>query len=248
MPRSARRESGSGIYHVTVRGAGRRRIFEDDGDRRRFVEGLGTLVEKDRIALLAWCLMDNHVHVLAKAAVSNMTRGFHRLATSYACYFNGRHGHVGPVFQGRFDSAPVETDEHLLAAARYIHRNPLVLGIEQLDEYPWSSYAQYCGEPGVCDDSIVLDRAGGREAFVELCGRSGANEQMVSLPIKRMRLSEADAERVLASYLGSDPSDRLATLDKAERDRTLRTMKTLGLSVRQIERLTGVGRGIVTRA
>ena len=128
MTHAARRESGSGVHHVTMRGAGRRRIFEDDRDRRYFVEGLRELVEKDRVELLAWCLMDNHVHMLAKADLLHLSKGLHRLATSYALFFNGRHGHVGPVFQDRFGSLPVETDEHLLMAMRYIHLNPLDLG------------------------------------------------------------------------------------------------------------------------
>lgn len=106
MPRQARRESNSGIYHVTARGAGRRRLFEDDKDRLRFVERLHTLPEKDGVRLLAWCLMDNHAHLLAQASVASLSYGLHRLATSYAHYFNGRHGHVGPVFQAAVSTAP----------------------------------------------------------------------------------------------------------------------------------------------
>ena len=81
MPRQARQESNSEIYHVTMRGAGRRRLFEDDKDRLRFIEKLRALPEKDDVSLLAWCLMDNHVHLLARAPAPNLSRGGHRLAT-----------------------------------------------------------------------------------------------------------------------------------------------------------------------
>lgn len=248
MPRQARRESNSGIYHVTARGAGRRRLFEDDKDRLRFVERLRALPEKDDVRLLAWCLMDNHAHLLAQASVASLSNGLHRLATSYAHYFNGRHGHVGPVFQGRFDSAPVETEAHLLAAIRYIHLNPLDTGASHPRDCPWNSYGEYVGKPRICDTSLVLELVGGAESFEGYCDPSQGHDYLVSLKERGPYLSEAEAERVAASHLGADFADRLALLDKSERDRALRKLRALGLSVRQIERLTGVGRNIVARA
>ena len=248
MTHAARRESGSGVHHVTMRGAGRRRIFEDDRDRRYFVEGLRELVEKDRVELLAWCLMDNHVHMLAKADLLHLSKGLHRLATSYALFFNGRHGHVGPVFQDRFGSLPVETDEHLLMAMRYIHLNPLDLGAAFPGDYRWSSYGQYAGKPGLCDTSTVLDLLGGRGSFVEFCDPGHGREDLVSFSAKGPRISDAEAKHLAETCYGADFSDRLVALDKSERDRALRRLKARGLSIRQIERLTGIGRGIIMRA
>ena len=201
MPRQARRESNSGIYHVTAQGAGRRRLFEDDKDRLRFVERLRALPEKDDVRLLAWCL-----------------------------------------------SAPVETEAHLLAAIRYIHLNPLDTGASHPRDCPWSSYGEYVGQPRICDTSLVLELVGGAESFEGYCDPSQGHDYLVSLKERGPYLSEAEAERVAASHLGADFADRLALLDKSERDRALRKLRALGLSVRQIERLTGVGRNIVARA
>lgn len=248
MPRKAREDSKSGIHHVTARGAGRRRIFEDDSDRRRFVKGLEDLVFKDGVVLLAWCLMDNHVHLLAKAEVSNLSAGLHRLITAYALYFNGRHGHVGPVFQDRFDSFPVETDEHLLATMRYTHLNPLDLGAPFPGDYPWSSYGQYVGKPGICDTSTLLGLLGGRGAFVEYCDPSHGRDHLVSLNARGPHLSDAEAVQTATSYYGTSFAERLATCSKSECDRALRKLKASGLSVRQIERMTGIGRNIIARA
>lgn len=248
MPRKAREDSKSDVYHVTARGAGRRVLFEDDADRRRFVEALGDLVRKDGVELLAWCLMDNHVHLLARAEGPTLSAGIHRLATSYALYFNGRHGHVGPVFQDRFDSLPVLTDEHLLMATRYIHLNPLDLGVEYPGDYPWSSYGQYVGKPGICETSTVLGRLGGRGAFVEFSDPDHGRDYLVSFDAYGPRLSSAEAEQAAVSCLGADYADKLALLDKDERDRAIRKLRALGLSVRQIERMTGIGRNIVARA
>lgn len=248
MPRKAREDSKSGIHHVTARGAGHRRIFEDDADRSRFVEGLRNLVAKDGIELLAWCLMENHVHFLAKADMQALSTGLHRLATAYALYFNSRHGHIGPVFQDRFDSFPVETNEHLLMATRYIHLNPLDLGADFPGDYPWSSYGQYVGKPGICDTSTVLDLLGGRGAFVEFNDPNHGRDYLVSLDAYGPRLSSAEAEQAAVSCLGADFVDKLALLDKKERNRAIRRLRAQGLSVRQIERLTGIGRNIIARA
>lgn len=248
MPRKAREDSKSDVYHVTARGAGRRMLFNDDADRRRFVDGLGELVRTDGVELLAWCLMDNHVHLLAKAEVPDLSAGIHRLATSYALYFNGRHGHVGPVFQDRFDSLPVQTDEHLLMATRYIHLNPLDLGARFPGDYRWSSYGQYVGKPGVCETSTVLGLLGGMGAFVEFNDPDHGRDYLVRLDARGPRLSDAEAEQTAVSCFGAHFADRIALLDKAERDRAIRRLKASGLSIRQIERLTGIGRNIVARA
>lgn len=192
--------------------------------------------------------MDNHVHMLAKADLLHLSKGLHRLATSYALFFNGRHGHVGPVFQDRFGSLPVETDEHLLMAMRYIHLNPLDLGAAFPGDYRWSSYGQYAGKPGLCDTSTVLDLLGGRGSFVEFCDPGHGREDLVSFSAKGPRISDAEAKHLAETCYGADFSDRLVALDKSERDRALRRLKALGLSIRQIERLTGIGRGIIMRA
>lgn len=149
---------------------------------------------------------------------------------------------------GRFDSAPVETEAHLLAAIRYIHLNPLDTGASHPRDCPWSSYGEYVGKPRICDTSLVLELVGGAESFEGYCDPSQGHDYLVSLKERGPYLSEAEAERVAASHLGADFADRLALLDKSERDRALRKLRALGLSVRQIERLTGVGRNIVARA
>lgn len=248
MPRSARQEATSGIYHVTTRGAGRRIVFEDDGDKRRFLAGLRCLTENNAITLLAWCLMDNHVHLPVEADIEDLSRGLHRLSTSYACYYNGKHGHVGPVFQNRFASNPVETDEHLLATVRYIHLNPLDRGASSPESYYWSSYREYLRKPQLCNTSIVLDLVGGKDRFIQLCNPANERDYPVEPPGKRSRLSEVEAEQVAISYLGPNFADQLALLNRKERNACIYQLKEAGLSIRQIERLTGIGRNIIARA
>jgi len=79
---------------------------------------LEALLDEEGGTLLAWCLMGNHFHLLATIPFERLNELMHRLQTSYAGYFNRVYGHVGAVFEGRFKSEPVETDEYLMTVVR----------------------------------------------------------------------------------------------------------------------------------
>lgn len=157
MTHIPRQRSSSDIYHVIIRGAGRRILFEDDEDRRFLLGKLAQYKDKHDAIILAWCLMENHVHILLKCELADLTNLMRSLGTSFARYYNGRHGHVGPVFQDRFKSYPVEDDAYLMTLVRYIHMNPQRAGTCSYDAYPWSSYAEYVDRSSICATDFVLD-------------------------------------------------------------------------------------------
>ena len=107
MARQPRQRSQSGFYHVMVRGNGRQVIFSNDTDRRAFLHMLRTCLGDNGIELIAWCLMDNHAHLLVSDRDAELTAMMHALETRYARYFNETTGHVGSVFQGRFKSKAI---------------------------------------------------------------------------------------------------------------------------------------------
>lgn len=118
-----------GFYHVTLRGNGKQIIFEDDADRQRFLMLMSERFADAGLGVLAWCLMDNHIHLLLRddrGALSSAMRG---VASMYARYFNTKTGHRGHVFQGRFQSRAVEDESYLLEAIRYVLNNPAAAGI-----------------------------------------------------------------------------------------------------------------------
>ena len=151
------------------RGARHRPIYLDDRDRRRFLGLLWVLQRDERIEAHAYCLMGNHFHLVLFCPEGNLSQGMHHLGSTYAQRFNRRHGFDGSVFRGRFRSKPIETDQYLLQASRYVHRNPLDLGAGvDLAAYPWSSYGSYLGRrrsPAWLQRSVVLDLAGGEAAY-----------------------------------------------------------------------------------
>lgn len=234
-------------YHVTTRGAGRRAIFDDDNDRTKYTDVLFNLTEQSTGALVAWCLMDNHVHLLFHMEIHALSALMQRLDTTYAQYFNGRHGHIGPVFQARFDSRPINTDEHLISTVAYIHRNPKDLGQGDWRKYRWSSFPDYLTESSRCETDVVVELMGGFEGFVRF---HNDNDSFVEVRLDgyRRRLNDSEARRILVERLGESFSDTLGSLSKKERDSELISLYASGLSCRQIERLTGVGRNTVSRA
>lgn len=130
-----RRRSDSGFYHVMLRGNAKQIIFEDDDDRRRFLALLGSSIQGTSISIVAWCLMDNHVHLVLRDPKDEVSVVLHDLAMSYALHSNRKRHRTGHVFEGRFKSLPIDTDEYLLQVVRYVINNPVAAGISSLDGY-----------------------------------------------------------------------------------------------------------------
>jgi putative transposase len=140
MARWLRIEVPGGLYHVIARGNERRAIFRDDADRRRYVDRVAHYREKFGFQFLAYCLMDNHVHLAIETGKIPLSKIMAGLQSSYTQYFNRRHDRVGHLFQGRYKAFLVEEDPYALALLRYIHENPVKAKVvERPEQYAWSS-------------------------------------------------------------------------------------------------------------
>ncbi len=247
MPKSPRQASSTNTYHVTARGVGKHRIFEEDSDRQRMLDSIVRFKKKYDVTVMAWVFMENHLHILINAELTDLSSFMSSLLTSYSQAFNGRHGHVGHVFQGRYHSEPVENDSYLLEVVRYIHLNPLSSGIDRLEDYRWSSYRQYCGEAGICDTSMVLHQF---QSIEDLKSFHNCNidQEMVYLNGYHPRIDDAQAADIAESMYGPHFSDKIVSMKKGERDRAVQRLYIAGLSGAQITRLLGLGRNIVQKA
>src|SRR6266540_7041284 len=125
MARPLRIEFPGAMYHVIVRGNERKAVFRDDADREDYLRRLARYREKFGFRLLAYCLMNNHVHLAIEAGNDPLSRIMAGLQSSYTQYFNRRHDRSGHLFQGRYKAFLVEKDRYALALVRYIHENPV---------------------------------------------------------------------------------------------------------------------------
>lgn len=250
MPRTARRASESGFYHVMARGASRQLVFEDDADRRAFLALLSKGCGDCGVSLLAYVLMDNHFHLLVEGSLETLSSCMKSVTGTYASQFNGRHGRCGHLFQGRFKSEPIDDDKYLLSVVRYIHKNPEIAGLGAASEWPWSSYREYVGETSLIDPKLVLGMLGGVEGFVEFHALPCVGREPADFDERETggRLSDEEALRVACDLLGGVSPGSLSGLARGERDEALAKLRGAGLGVRQIQRLTGISLGSISKA
>jgi REP element-mobilizing transposase RayT len=126
------------------RGGEHRRIFRAGADFQKFLDLLGEVSEVFHLEVHAYCLMDNHYHLLVRTPEAGLGRAMRHLNGVYTQYFNRRTGRDGPLFRGRYMAKLVGSDSYQLQASRYIHLNPVDAGIVDLPEhYDYSSYRAY---------------------------------------------------------------------------------------------------------
>ena len=250
VPRAARRASESGYYHVMARGVSRQLIFEDDADRRAFLALLSRHCGERDVRLLAYVLMDNHFHLLVDGTLEGVSSCMGQVTGEYASRFNWRHGRCGHLFQNRFKSEPIDDERYLLAVVRYIHRNPEAAGLAPASEWPWSSYREYMGETELIDPETIMEMLGGVDGFVEFHALPLGNERPIECDERpaSKRLSDGEALELAQELLGDLTIESLSGLSRAERDEAIRRLRGAGLGVRQIQRLTGISLGAISRA
>lgn len=146
MARPLRVEFNGALYHVTSRGNARAAIFDDDGDRKAFLEILGKVVSRFNWLCHAYCLMNNHYHLVIETPEANLSKGMRQLNGIYTQVYNRRHRSVGHVFQGRYKAILVQKESHLLDVCRYVVLNPVrAKATQRVEQWNWSSYRATAG-------------------------------------------------------------------------------------------------------
>lgn len=171
MARPLRIEFPGALYHVTTRGNARQDIFLDDEDRQRFLGVLTHVVARFHLLLHAYCLMDNHFHLVVETPDANLSKAMRQLNGVYTQAFNRRHGRVGHLLQGRFKAILVDRDSYLLELCRYVVLNPVrAKTTRKPDSYHWSSYRATAGlipAPAFLAEDWVLSQFGRQRAAAQ---------------------------------------------------------------------------------
>ena len=252
VARISRERSKTGIYHAMLRGINRTTIFEDNEDREYFLDKLNFFKEKNKYSLHGYCLMSNHVHLLLQEVEDEISTSIKRICSSYVLWYNNKYERCGHLFQERFKSEAVESDDYFLTVLRYIHQNPSKAGmIEKVKNSNWSSYNGYIGKYNITDTGLGLslfsdDTEKARELFVN--HHTEANEDKCLDYDDFIRLTDDEARREIVKR-GIRNLNALQHLEKSNRDYILRKLKDInGVSIRQLSRITGISKSVIDRA
>ena len=144
MARPLRVQFAGAWYHVMNRGAGRRTVYSDDVLRDTFLDLLNDVHERYDVEIHAWCLMNNHYHLVCRTPHPNLDRAMRHVDGVYTQRHNRRRRTDGPLFRGRYKSILVDSDAYLAQLTRYVHRNPADAGmVRRPEDWRWSSYRSY---------------------------------------------------------------------------------------------------------
>lgn len=246
MGRQARQLSNSGFYHILLRGINHQHIFEDENDFIYFLKGFHSLKVDLAFEVHAYCLMSNHVHLLLREKqAGDISLIMKRLLTKYAMYFNRKYQRNGALIANRYKSVPVEVDEYFIPLLRYIHQNPLKAGlVDELEAYPFSSYREYLSGGELTDTAFAFELIG-REEWIGLHQVLKEDDFDIS---GKLSINDGEIRRRIMNFTNGREPHEIGSWTKAERDFMLRELKQTGLSIRQIERATGISRGVVAKS
>ena len=245
MPRQARIRSNSGYLHVIVRGIGRQLLFEEDEDYRFYLNRLERYSRETQVGVCSYCLMENHVHLLLHDHEGNVPLLMKKMGVSYSQYFNKKYNRIGHLFQDRYLSEPIEDEAYFLTALRYILNNPRKAGLCATADYPWSSYDGYDDALTFLDSTLMREMLGSFEQYAAFIGTENEDR---CLEYEAVKHDDEWAAKTLKTCLDVPNGLALQGLDRKARNEALNKLKACGLTVRQIERLTGISRNIIQRA
>ncbi len=228
-----------------LRGMDRRIIFTDDMDRYVFLKSIFRAKEKSHFKLFAYCLMDNHVHLLIKEQDEPLELIFKRIGVSYVSYYNKKYDLYGHLFQDRFRSEAVESLAYFLDVLRYICRNPIKAGLcDSLFDYKWFECSRVREISGLIDDIDEYVSMSKSETIDFVKGECLNSHLEDSVPA---RLNDKDAIAILRSATGYDNPHDLCDLDKKQLQSILIICLEEGIAARQFSRITGISRRTIER-
>lgn len=263
MPRQRRQLSETKIYHIMIRGNQRQNIFLDEEDKIKFIEILKKKKAHQEYLLYAYCLMNNHVHLLLQEYQDELSRIMKKINVSYVYYFNRKYQRIGHLFQDRFKSEKIEKENYLLATISYIHNNPVKAVIAQAPaEYQWSSYNQYVNPKEVIFPLIIerekllsffsSNETKAIQAFIEYHARP-RQEHFLEYPQEEIKdlLNEKESKQLIKKYLTQNNLSLENLREKIHKNKKEELIRRLreksNLSIRKISDILGVDFSTVYR-
>ena len=242
MSRLARAYSSSGIYHIVFRGVNQQSMFEEKADYEKLKRTIAIVKEEMKFKVYAYCFMSNHVHlVIHEKQERDISLIMKRILTKYARWYNIKYGRSGALIANRYKSVPVEIDEYFLQLIRYVHQNPVAANmVEELEQYPYSSYREYISRAEIADVDFVFNMIEKRE-FIDFHTQYDEVKFEVSDSNKK---SDDELRLVICRDYKIDNPKEISKMAKDEKHQILGELKK-EFSARQLQRVTGVCREVI---
>ena len=248
MARTTRKKSQTAIYHIMLRGINQQQIFIEDEDYYKFLRVLKDCKEICGFELYAYCLMGNHVHLLIKEGKETIDNILKRVGSRFVYWYNIKYDRKGHLFQDRFRSEPVDDQSYFNTVLVYIHQNPKNGGIcKDLGDYKFSSYNEYINKSYITDTEFVLSYWD-VETFKEYNQLPLKHRCLDISEISAARVTDEQAVKIIKRVTKCENPSEFQKIDEDKKRKYLKTLNSKGISIRQLNRLTGIPKGIIERA
>ncbi len=252
MSKYLREFSNSKIYHIIIKGIDEGTIFYDDEDRNVFLNKLKITKKKFNYLIFAYCLMNNHVHIVLSIENEQLSRGIQSLIIRYASYFNKKYDRKGPFVQNRFNSKKVENQRYFLEVCRYVHRNPEKAGIEETNKYKWSSYHEYIGKEVIIDKKILMYYLNNNiDNFIKYTNKYESRQEINKVAEFEMirKLNDDIVIKIILEKMKFSSVDEIINYFKNEKNyEKIKNLKDIqGSNITQISRIIRVSRYLVKK-
>lgn len=244
--RKARIKSETGLYHVCIRGVNRQDIFFDDYDKRQFLNYLKKYSKKYKVLIHSYSLLNNHVHLEIEDKNDCLSIFMQCLCSIYARYFNFKYDRVGHLFQERFASQIIETNEQFLTVLRYILQNSYKAGISTSFDYKWSSYSAYRKHNPLVITVTALGNFADSSQLYRFLNTKNYDE-CIDISLTRAAREKFYIEKIKRLLKSKTPYFE-AGISKEKLLQKLKILKNNSIPVSVISRITGLSRYIVALA
>ena len=252
MARKARVYSTTGIYHIIIRGIEHQSIFADPSDKDKFLELLAEYVDVCQYQVYGYCLLDNHLHLVIKEGTTKIGNMMKRIGVKYVAWYNGKYNRTGQLFHDRFKSEVVESDDYLFTVLRYIHQEPVRLGIAtEVNRYAYSSYGEYVAKPVLVHSTYCLNLMGNTAAKANIAFKKYMNEpaEEKCLESTREKMIDAELKMLLLRMAGVKTLEELTGIARPKRNEMLHELKSIdSISTCQLSRVSGFSQSVISRA
>lgn len=245
MSRKKRKYVDSEIYHIIIRGNNKQNIFYDDNDKIFLIKRIEKYSKQLDIKIFAYCLMENHVHIMIGNANKNMSKFMLKLNTSYSRTFNRKYDRVGHLFQGRYLSNPIENDSEFKTVIRYIFQNPIKVGFDNFFKYKWNSVSlmNENNNQTFIDKEYIYSIFDNQNNFYNFIIQKN-NDVCMDYENKYF-LSDKSCYNLIRKIIEEENPLNIIRKNVEEQKKYIKKIKKLGIPINQISRITGISRYII---